>query len=198
MWTPTSRQQHNRTVTRYQTDLTDAEWHVIAPHLPKPCTTGRPREWPMREIVNGIFYVCGRLPVADCCRRASHLGRRSTAGSHLARRGSVTAKPRLVMATANASAATRARVRRHRQPERQDHGGRWRARLRRGQKDTGRKRHAIVDTEAGRLVLEPHPATSKIATARCLAASLARRSFPFVQRASPTAHMPVKRSPRPR
>src|SRR6201981_2911897 len=30
---------------------------VIAPHLPKPCATGRPREWPMREIINGIFYV---------------------------------------------------------------------------------------------------------------------------------------------
>ena len=28
-----------------------------APHLPKPCATGRPREWPMREIINGIFYV---------------------------------------------------------------------------------------------------------------------------------------------
>jgi hypothetical protein len=63
MWTPTTRQQHSRTVTRYQTDLTDAEWHVIAPHLPKPCATGRPREWPMREIINGIFYVI-RLPVA--------------------------------------------------------------------------------------------------------------------------------------
>ena len=57
MWTPTTRQQHSRPVTRYQTDLTDAEWRVIAPHLPKPSATGRPREWPMREIVNGIFYV---------------------------------------------------------------------------------------------------------------------------------------------
>ena len=57
MWTPTTRQQHSRTVARYQTDLTDAEWRVIAPHLPKPCATGRPREWPMREIINGIFYV---------------------------------------------------------------------------------------------------------------------------------------------
>jgi transposase len=46
MWTPTTRQH-----------LTDAEWRVIAPHLPKPGTTGRPRAWPMREIVNGIFYV---------------------------------------------------------------------------------------------------------------------------------------------
>src|SRR5271157_5462570 len=57
MWTPTTRQQHSRPVTRYQTDLTDTEWRVIAPHLPKPCSTGRPREWPMREIINGIFYV---------------------------------------------------------------------------------------------------------------------------------------------
>jgi hypothetical protein len=57
MWTPTTRQQHSRPVTRYQTDLTDAEWRVIAPHLPKPRATGRPRAWPMREIVNGIFYV---------------------------------------------------------------------------------------------------------------------------------------------
>jgi hypothetical protein len=57
MWTPTTRQQHSRPVTRYQTDLSDAEWRVIASHLPKPCATGRPRAWPMREIVNGIFYV---------------------------------------------------------------------------------------------------------------------------------------------
>jgi transposase len=57
MWTPTTRQQHTRFVSRYQTDLTDAEWRVIEPHLPKRCAMGRPREWPMREIVNGIFYV---------------------------------------------------------------------------------------------------------------------------------------------
>src|SRR6516164_9031343 len=57
MWTPTTLQKYSRTVTRYQTDLTDTEWRIIAPHLPKPCATGRPREWPMREIVNGIFYV---------------------------------------------------------------------------------------------------------------------------------------------
>ena len=57
MWTPTTRQKHSRTVTRYQTDLTDTEWRVIAPQLLKPCATGRPRAWPMREIVNGIFYV---------------------------------------------------------------------------------------------------------------------------------------------
>jgi len=57
MWTPTTRQQHSRTVTRYQTDLTDAEWRVITPHLPKPCATGRPREWPMREVAKATLIA---------------------------------------------------------------------------------------------------------------------------------------------
>ena len=52
-----TREQHSRAVARYQTDLTDTEWRVISPRLPEPCATGRPREWPMREIVKGIFYV---------------------------------------------------------------------------------------------------------------------------------------------
>ena len=29
---------------------------MIEPHLPN-CATGRPREWPMREIIDGMFYV---------------------------------------------------------------------------------------------------------------------------------------------
>ena len=57
MWTPTTREQHSRKALRYQTDLTDAEWVVIEPHLPPAHGTGRPRSWPMREIVNGIFHV---------------------------------------------------------------------------------------------------------------------------------------------
>ena len=57
MWTPTTREQHSRKALRYQTDLTNAEWVVIEPHLPPAHGTGRPRSWPMREIVNGIFYV---------------------------------------------------------------------------------------------------------------------------------------------
>ena len=30
---------------------------MIEPHLPPARTTGRPRAWPLREIVNGLFYV---------------------------------------------------------------------------------------------------------------------------------------------
>src|SRR5215203_1074727 len=57
MWTPTTRRQHNREGLRYETDLTDAEWALVEPLMPKPCKCGRPRAWPLREIMNAIFYV---------------------------------------------------------------------------------------------------------------------------------------------
>jgi putative transposase len=54
---PNHRKQHIRETSRYQTDVKDEEWLVIMPHLPSANSTGRPRAWPMREIINGIFYV---------------------------------------------------------------------------------------------------------------------------------------------
>ena len=57
MWTPTTRRQQSRAGLRYETDLTDAEWAVIGPLLPEPARCGRPPVWPMREILNAIFYV---------------------------------------------------------------------------------------------------------------------------------------------
>ena len=41
----------------YQTDLSDAEWSYLEPHLPAPKATGRPRIYPLREIIDAIFYV---------------------------------------------------------------------------------------------------------------------------------------------
>ena len=46
-----TRRQHSREGLRYETDLTDAEWALIEPHMPKPRIRGRPREWPLREVV---------------------------------------------------------------------------------------------------------------------------------------------------
>jgi len=41
----------------YPTDLTDAQWQIIAPLIP-PCKPGgRDRNTNMRELVNGIRYV---------------------------------------------------------------------------------------------------------------------------------------------
>jgi len=43
MWTPTTRRQHSRDHLRYGSDLSDAEWAIIAPFMPPPAKTGRPR-----------------------------------------------------------------------------------------------------------------------------------------------------------
>jgi len=41
----------------YQTDLSDAEWSCLESHLPVPKANGRPRLYPLREILDAIFYV---------------------------------------------------------------------------------------------------------------------------------------------
>ena len=61
MWNPTARAEHSRAGLRYGSDLTDAEWDLIAPYLPAPRGRGRRRRWPMRDVIDAIFYVlrCG-------------------------------------------------------------------------------------------------------------------------------------------
>src|SRR5215208_886009 len=41
----------------YPTDLSDAEWKCIEPHLPTPRADGRPRRHSLREILDAIFYM---------------------------------------------------------------------------------------------------------------------------------------------
>src|SRR5215212_2003038 len=41
----------------YQTDLSDAEWSCLEPHLPAPEATARPRLHSPREILDAILYV---------------------------------------------------------------------------------------------------------------------------------------------
>jgi putative transposase len=41
----------------YPTDLTDHEWVLIEPYVPKAKRGGRPEHYSKREILNGIFYI---------------------------------------------------------------------------------------------------------------------------------------------
>jgi transposase len=41
----------------YPCDLTDAEWALLAPLLPASSGRGRPRSWPLRLLVNALFYI---------------------------------------------------------------------------------------------------------------------------------------------
>jgi putative transposase len=41
----------------YSTDLSDAEWTCLAPHVPAPKPGGRPPKHARRELLNAIFYL---------------------------------------------------------------------------------------------------------------------------------------------
>jgi transposase len=57
MWTDSARAQYRRLAPRYTTDLTDAEFALIAPRLPAPSRIGRPRRADLRAVLNAIFYL---------------------------------------------------------------------------------------------------------------------------------------------
>jgi transposase len=57
MWTPDHRRAGDRRGLRYPSDLTDAEWVLVAPLIPPAKRGGRPREVNVREVLNAIFYV---------------------------------------------------------------------------------------------------------------------------------------------
>lgn len=56
-WTESTRTQYERHFGRYASDLTDQEWELIAPVLPSPKPTGRPRSTAMRDVIDAILYI---------------------------------------------------------------------------------------------------------------------------------------------
>lgn len=57
MWTDSARAKYARAAKRYATDLTDAEFALVAPHLPAPSRLGRPRTTDLRAVLDAIFYL---------------------------------------------------------------------------------------------------------------------------------------------
>jgi len=57
MWTETTRRKYEREGRRYASDLTDAEWGLIEPHMPAAKPLGRPREIELRAVLDAILYI---------------------------------------------------------------------------------------------------------------------------------------------
>jgi transposase len=57
MWTEITRLKYVRKGLRYASDVTDAEWALISPHLPAAKPLGRPRETDFRAVVDALLYM---------------------------------------------------------------------------------------------------------------------------------------------
>jgi transposase len=57
MWTLENRPRYDRSKLRYPSDLTDDEWALIKPLIPRAKRGGGKRTVNIREVVNGLMYV---------------------------------------------------------------------------------------------------------------------------------------------
>src|SRR5208282_6800628 len=57
MWTMENRGRYERGGLRYPSDLTQAEWALVAPLIPPAKRGGNKRHVDLREIVNGVMYI---------------------------------------------------------------------------------------------------------------------------------------------
>ena len=184
MWTPTTRRQHSRAGLRYGSDVTDPEWAILEPMLPAEAGCGRTREWPMREIVNAIFYVL-RGGISWRLLPDSFPPWQTVYGWFARFRDDGTWEAinhRLVMLDrerAGREASPTAAVIDSQSVKTTESGGvrGWDG----GKKIKGRKRHAIVDTDGRGLELQAHSAgvQDRDGAGPLLRASRAR--WPFVQ-----------------
>ena len=87
MWTTNQRRAHERAGLRYPSDLTDAEWALVAPFIPPAKRGGRKRTVDVREVLNGVFYVLAtgcrwRAPPKDLPPRSTVHGYYSSPWCH--------------------------------------------------------------------------------------------------------------------
>jgi len=75
-WTKITRAQYLRSGLRYASDMTDAEWRLIARELPGRHRLGRPREVDLRKVVGQFCSFCPPAANGELCHGSSRRIRR--------------------------------------------------------------------------------------------------------------------------
>ena len=183
-WTDSARRQYARTATRYTTDLTEAEFALIAPHLPAPSRLGRPRTVSLREVLNAILYLLRSGCPWDLLPK--ELPAKSTVFGYFRRWWEDGTWPvlhaKLVMAArereGREASPTAAII--DSQSVRTTEAGGPRG-YDAGKKVNGRKRHILVDTLGLLLVVVIHAANIQDRDGLALVCRRLRRRFPWLR-----------------
>jgi transposase len=183
-WTASARRQYARTATRYTTDLTDAEFALIVPHLPPPSRLGRPRTVDLREVLNAILYLLRSGCPWDLLPK--ELPAKSTVFGYFRRWWEdgtwPTLHAKLVMAAreqAGKEASPTAAIIDSQSVRTTEAGGPRGYDA--GNKINGRKRHILVDTLGLLLVVVIHTANIQDRDGLALVCRRLRRRFPWLR-----------------
>jgi transposase len=160
-WTEITRAQYQREGLRFASDMTDAEWALIARRLPARRRLGRPRTTDLRRVVEAILYI-----LATGCQWRALPGdfppRSTVQGYFYAWRDSgwwrriVAALVRRARrAMGRKSAPTAAIIDSQSAPTTESGGPRG---FDAGKRVHGRKRHIVTDTNGFLLAVHVHPA----------------------------------------
>ena len=87
MWTTENRARYDRGKPRYPSNLTDAEWALVAPLIPPAKRGGNKHTANLRDVADGLFHV-----LSTGCQWRAILGGRSPRTWHHAARFSATSR----------------------------------------------------------------------------------------------------------
>jgi transposase len=184
MWTASARRQYRRLERRYASDVSDAEFALIAPLLPAPKRGGRARTTSLREVLNAILYLLR----SGCPWRMlpKDFPPKSTVYGYFRRFGQEGVWQQIWLVL---SMAAREQAGREASPSagivdsqsvKTTESGGPRG-FDAGKKINGRKRHLVTDTLGLPLALAIHPADVQDRDGLALVCARIRRRFPWLR-----------------